>query len=417
MTASAEAVIAAQTQQPGCLDYTLFQDAYLPFLRGAYDQFNETQYLTPSAGQSNPAFDFATGAGGFLQTFTYGFAGLRWGTDTLTLAPTLPPQLATGITINGLQYQGRTLTVAIGATTTTVTLNSGSPITLNTPSGTRNLTSAAAVTLPTARPDLTATDNAARCQNATASSWQAVDPPAAAVDGNPVTTWTAASTTSTYTVTLPSPVQTGHIDIEWGPTRPANYTIQIQSPSGAWQQVTAGSVPASGNLYTTWTPVATSALKLTFTAGGDASIAELTMPNAVVPDGATVEAEDAILSGGAGVATDHANYTGGGFVDGLYSGADITANYSIPAAGAYQVTIRYANSTGGQNPPYQNVTRTISLVGSGTTQQVSLPVTGSWDTWSTATTTVDLPAGTDTIQLLVGPNDSGSINIDSVTVH
>jgi hypothetical protein len=64
--------------------------------------------------------------------------------------------------------------------------------------------------------------------------------------------------------------------------------------------------------------------------------------------------------------------------------------------------------------PYLTETRTISLVAGGTTQQVSLPTTGSWDTWSAVTAKADLSAGTDTIRLLVGPDDTGSINLDSV---
>jgi trehalose/maltose hydrolase-like predicted phosphorylase len=525
MTASVESVIAAQVQQPGCLDYTLFQDAYMPFVRGAYDQFNETQYLTPSAGQSNPAFDFATGAGGFLQTFTYGFAGVRWNADGLSLDPTLPPQLSTGVDVDGLQYQGRSIDIRIGAQRTTVTLASGGPLTLDTPAGARRLTRGQPVVLATARPDLDPTDDLARCQSASASSSAPVDQPAAAVDGNGVTTWTAASTDSTYEVDLARTAPVGHAGITWGATRPAGYTAEVETSRGTWRQVASGSVPATGNLDATWSPVSARALRLTFTGGDPASIAELDVPDAAGPDvvtslaapeamapgssatvtvtaksigganadkvstvlslpsgwtvtpvsvastiakgatatdtwtvtapagqspaavpltatttwqgtealdsnsagtsvdvitpaalGATAEAEDAILTGGASVANNHSGYTGTGFVGNLYTGASATVAVSVPTAGQYPVTVRYANWTGGQNPPYLTETRTISLVAGGTTQQLSLPTTGSWDTWSTVTAEVDLPAGNDLVQLSVGPNDSGSINLDSLTV-
>ncbi|HEX4224229.1 MAG TPA: discoidin domain-containing protein [Pseudonocardiaceae bacterium] len=527
MTASVEAVIAAQVQRPGCLDYSLFQDSYQPFLRGAFDQFNETQYLTPSAGQSNPAFDFATGAGGFLQTFVYGFAGLRWNSAALSLDPTLPPQLSAGITITGLQYQGRSVDVRVGARQTTVTLTSGAPVTIASPAGTQTLRPGRPAVLATARPDLTPTDNLARCQAVSASSSQPVDQPAAAVDGNPVTSWTATGPNSSYTVTLANPVNTGHSDIVWGATRPATYTLSVQRPSGSWQEVSAGSVPATGNLDATWTPVTTRAVRVTFAGSGPASIAELTVPDAAAPDllttlsapramapgasaeitqqvtsiggadatnvhtecslpagwaatpdsvvttvpkGATVtdtwtltvpaaqtpaqvpltttttwqglhnavdstaatatmyvatpvparttaEAEDAILGGGASTANDHAGYTGTGFVGNLYSGAAITSVVSVPTTGAHQVTVRYANWTGGENPPYLTETRTITLVAGGTAQQLSLPVTGSWDTWSTVSVNVALPAGDDVVQLLVGPDDSGSVNVDNLLVE
>jgi carbohydrate binding protein with CBM6 domain len=75
-------------------------------------------------------------------------------------------------------------------------------------------------------------------------------------------------------------------------------------------------------------------------------------------------------------------------------------------------------SLDGQAPPLQNVTRTTSLTTGATTnpaaQQLSLPVTGSWDTWSAVTANVALPAGLDLVELSVGPDDSGSVNIDSL---
>lgn len=531
MTASVEDVVAAQAQQPGCLDYTLFLNSYQPFLRGAYQQFNETQYLTPSAGQSNPAFDFATGAGGFLQTLLYGFTGLRWDASSLNLAPTLPPQLARGISITGLQYQGRTVDVTVGAKATTVSLTSGPALELGSAGSTHKLVRGQEATLPTARPDLDPTDNLARCQTATASSAGAVNPPAAAVDGSTATAWTATSTDASLTVALRKhagthgPAAVGHANLVWGSTRPASYTVQAQTSSGTWQQVAAGAVPATGDLDATWPAVRATALKFTFSGGGPASITELTAPDAAagdvittidapqavapgtsadvtltaksvggadatdvqttlsLPDGWTasptaaagtlkrgstttstwtvtvpagaspsqatvtatttwqgtagtsstaatatvyvgtpaelgtpVEAESLFLSGGASTAHDHPGYTGTGFVGDLYLGAAVTDIVTAPTAGRYQVAIRYANWTGGQSAPYQTETRTLSLTAGGSTQQVQFPVTGSWATWSTVTAEVSLPAGTSTVQLAVGPDDSGSINLDSLQV-
>ncbi|MFJ8794116.1 carbohydrate-binding protein [Streptomyces sp. NPDC102462] len=62
------------------------------------------------------------------------------------------------------------------------------------------------------------------------------------------------------------------------------------------------------------------------------------------------------------------------------------------------------------------MTRTISLVAGDAQQQVQLPVSGSWDTWSTVTAAVNLPAGDALITLAVGLGDSGSVTIDSLTV-
>ncbi|WP_435129002.1 glycosyl hydrolase family 65 protein [Actinacidiphila sp. bgisy144] len=526
MTNSVESVVAAQIQQPGCLDYTLFENSYQPYIKGPFRQFAETQGDVPlQGGGTGPAFTFATGAGGFLQTFLYGFGGMRWTADGLTLAPTLPPQLASGITLAGIQYRGSRLDVHIGAKTTTVTLVSGKALTLGTPDGDKHLTRGRPLTLPTARPDQAATDDLARCQAASAQSAQPAMPPAGAVDGNDTTTWTASATSSSLQVALSGRNLTDHLHVRWGTTRPDTYTVEVQDgPGAAWHQVDQGSVPPLGDLVARWSRTEATAVRLSFDGAVAASVASLSVPRAQaadltgvltadgtspgkaatvhlaltsvggadarhvesslrVPDGwqvsgdpaavtiaadghadlrwtvtppagqattaagltattswdgtagrdtqtatallpvvtpsplgSTIEAEDGALSGGAQPANDHGGYTGSGFVAGWYAGAAGTVAVDVPAAGPRTVTIRYANSLGGQRPPLENVTRTITLTAGGASHQVELPVTGSWDTWSTVTVPTDLPAGTDPITLTVGPTDSGSINIDSLTV-
>ncbi len=282
MTASVEGIIAAQARQPGCLDYTLLLDAYWPFLRGAYDQFLETQYLVPSAHQGPPTFDFATGAGGFLQMFPYGFGGMRWSATALVVNPTLPPQLAPGITLHGIRYRGGTLTIAIGPRSTTVTLDAGGPVTLSTPDGMRTLSTDQPVRIATARPDLDRTSNLARCKPVTASSAEPVNQPAAAVDGNGVTHWTATSTTSSFEVTLgensAKAVTTARAVVHWGDTRPAEYTVSVLTANGRWKQVDAGAVPAHGDLDAKWAATPSRAVRFSFRGGSVASITELEVP-------------------------------------------------------------------------------------------------------------------------------------------
>ncbi|WP_037570521.1 glycosyl hydrolase family 65 protein [Phaeacidiphilus oryzae] len=279
MTASVEAVIAAQVRPPGCLDHSLFENSYRPFLRGSFRQFNETQYLTPSGGQDDPAFAFATGAGGFLQTFVYGFAGLRWDADALRLDPTLPPQLSRGITVHGLSYQGRRITVAIGPRTTRVRLDSGAPVEVRTPAGSRLLVGT--LELPTARPDLTPTADLARCRPATASSAGAVAPAEAAVDGDTATPWTATGARSRFTVELSapgrSPVGTRDARVRWGAGRPARYTVQAETAPGRWTTLASGAVPGRSDLSVSWRPTRTPALRLLLSGGRPASIEELTV--------------------------------------------------------------------------------------------------------------------------------------------
>ena len=77
-----------------------------------------------------------TGIGGFLQEFLYGYSGLRWTPTNVQLNPSLNAQLG-GIVLHNLQWRGRTFTVSIGQQHTTVTLNSGAPMPVKTPAGTR----------------------------------------------------------------------------------------------------------------------------------------------------------------------------------------------------------------------------------------------------------------------------------------
>jgi hypothetical protein len=126
-----------------------------------------------------------------------------------------------------------------------------------------------------------------------------------------------------------------------------------------------------------------------------------------------VEAENAGLSGTAGIATDHTGYTGTGFVAGLGAvGAATTFSVNVPTAGSYPVTLRFSN---GPNPSAG--AKTVSLYANGTKQrQVSLPDTGNWDTWATKTDTVPLRAGANTITYKVDTGDVGNVNLDNLTV-
>ncbi|ADB30605.1 glycoside hydrolase family 31 [Kribbella flavida DSM 17836] len=128
------------------------------------------------------------------------------------------------------------------------------------------------------------------------------------------------------------------------------------------------------------------------------------------------EGENAALLGKASTAYDHTGHTGSGFVAGYEkAGAGISVNVSgVPAAGTYRLAVRYANSTGGDG---QNTTRTLSTQVNGAAGPgLTLPPTGSWDTWSTATATVDLKAGTNTVGILFKDGDSGRVNVDSLAV-
>ncbi|MEY9963503.1 hypothetical protein ABIA33_001536 [Streptacidiphilus sp. MAP12-16] len=125
------------------------------------------------------------------------------------------------------------------------------------------------------------------------------------------------------------------------------------------------------------------------------------------------EAENAALSGGAAVATDHTGYTGTGFVGGYTDSnkgnADTLFTVSAPSTGSYTSTLRYANGTG--------ATMTLSVHVNGTKLgQISLPATADWNTWGTVATTVSLTSGSDTIAYAFDATDSGNVNLDNTTL-
>ncbi|HEY3870483.1 MAG TPA: TIM-barrel domain-containing protein, partial [Actinocrinis sp.] len=132
--------------------------------------------------------------------------------------------------------------------------------------------------------------------------------------------------------------------------------------------------------------------------------------------GTACEAEDSLLSWGASTAYDHSGYTGSGFVAGLsQTGSAVQQDVSaVPSAGTYQLSVRYANSTGGDG---QDTTRTLSTTVNGAPgPAVTLPVTASWDTWSTVSVPVSLAAGVNTIGVVMNASDSGNVNVDSLAV-
>ena len=129
--------------------------------------------------------------------------------------------------------------------------------------------------------------------------------------------------------------------------------------------------------------------------------------------GDTCEVEDGTLSGGACLATDHPGYTGSGFAACLTSvGSSAAQQFSVPTAGAHTVDLRYA---AGPSGPNQTRSATVSV--NGTAQgQIQLPLTGSWNTWADATTSVQLAAGLNTITVSYQTGDLGWFNLDHLVL-
>ncbi|WP_433293788.1 ricin-type beta-trefoil lectin domain protein [Actinoplanes sp. CA-030573] len=127
------------------------------------------------------------------------------------------------------------------------------------------------------------------------------------------------------------------------------------------------------------------------------------------------EAENALFPGSATTGYDHTGFTGSGFAAGFESiGSGVRYDVDVPTAGSWRLAVRYANAVGSDN---QSTTRTLTThVDTGTGPRFSLPPTASWDTWSTASVTVSLHAGVNTITVSQDAGDSGRVNLDSLAV-
>jgi trehalose/maltose hydrolase-like predicted phosphorylase len=218
---------------PGCSSYVYTQRSYQPFIKDVFDQFSETR--------TGGAFTFMTGIGGFLQEFLYGYSGIRWTPTNVQLNPSTTSQLGT-IVLHEMAWRGRRFTVSIGQRSTTVTLNSGARMPFSTPSGLFLLSAHRSFSIPTRRPDLVFSTDAALCGRASASSWQLGAPPLAAVDGSPSTDWQPGSLPATLTIPLRGGTQLlSTATVRWGQMWPPAPAPNVPPPPGPVSVVRASS--------------------------------------------------------------------------------------------------------------------------------------------------------------------------------
>lgn len=121
------------------------------------------------------------------------------------------------------------------------------------------------------------------------------------------------------------------------------------------------------------------------------------------------QAEDARISQGA-VNSDHAGYTGDGFVNyDNVTGSYVEWSVDAAAAATAALTLRYANGTTANRP------MTISVNGVDIATGVPFAPTGSWDTWSTTTVSVPLTAGPNAVRA-TATTAAGGPNVDKITL-
>jgi unsaturated rhamnogalacturonyl hydrolase len=122
------------------------------------------------------------------------------------------------------------------------------------------------------------------------------------------------------------------------------------------------------------------------------------------------EAENATIGQGS-VATNHAGFSGTGFVD----MANVTGSYvewTVPLgqAGPVALSIRYANGTSTNRPMDIAVNGTVVVAGQ------AFPSSGSWDSWDTARLSLPLAAGNNTVRV-TATTANGGPNLDWLEVN
>jgi len=148
-------------------------------------------------------------------------------------------------------------------------------------------------------------------------------------------------------------------------------------------------------------------------AGGLAAAVALAVavPNAIAaPQAGTVyEAENATISQGT-VANNHTGYTGTGFVDYTNTtGSYVEFTVNSPNAGSARLDFRYAFDAPDSRP------MDVTVNGTTAVSNLAFPTTGSWTTWQTATTTVNLKAGSNKVRA-TATTANGGPNLDNLTV-
>jgi Carbohydrate binding module (family 6) len=133
-----------------------------------------------------------------------------------------------------------------------------------------------------------------------------------------------------------------------------------------------------------------------------------TSPPAGCAIGTICEAETARLGPEVVTSSLHGGYTGSGFADYTGNGNGfIEWTVSVPTAGTYSLSFRYANGGTADRPMVIQVNGTV--VNSG----MPFPVTGSWTSWMVRTARARLPAGS--VRIRAAETRNGP-NVDNLIV-
>ncbi|MDA0179614.1 DUF1080 domain-containing protein [Solirubrobacter phytolaccae] len=125
------------------------------------------------------------------------------------------------------------------------------------------------------------------------------------------------------------------------------------------------------------------------------------------------EAEEAVLAGGASVATEHSGYSGSGFVGGFSNtNASMTFQVTADADGTFPVNVRYAN---GPNPSTKD--KSVALYVNNVKQpNWVFPTTSTtdWKAWAFSTKSLALTKGVNQIKFVFESGTDGNVNFDAL---
>lgn len=201
------------------------------------------------------------------------------------------------------------------------------------------------------------------------------------------------------TIEIDAPPLTTASTFQISSTQPATVTVNATSLSS----VSSASALAAASTGWYWDPVQ----QLTYVKVASSTTARTIELTGV--DKAGYEAEFASHTN-VTTNTNHAGYTGLGFVDGYASVGDaVEFDVWVDASGSHDLVFRYSNGAGSA------ASRTVSVDGgSGTT--VSLPPTGGWASWGTASLAKTLTEGRHTIRIEYASSNSGGVNLDNLVL-
>ncbi|RKY05295.1 MAG: hypothetical protein DRP66_10695, partial [Planctomycetota bacterium] len=139
-------------------------------------------------------------------------------------------------------------------------------------------------------------------------------------------------------------------------------------------------------------------------------VVDLVMGDPFTPSTVEYQAEDGTWDSGSIVDTNHAGYTGTGFVDtGNAVGSWVEISVDAPYTGDYDITVRYAN--GNTDRPADVTVNSVPAV-SG----LNFSGTGDWTNWSTVNFSLTLTSGANAVRFTAtGPDGLG--NTDRVDVE